>query len=145
MTTSQAATGSAWVAVVALLWGCAAAPAGVAGPQATKGSTAMVMLSDQDDGRTLSVHVGDSLELRLPENATTGYRWAPDGFDAKLVELTETAADYPKGAVGSGGKAVFRFKVVGAGSGAIRLKSWRSFEGDRSITKRFSVTLDATR
>ena len=31
-------------------------------------------LTDADNGRTIDTHVGDTLVLRLPENATTGYR-----------------------------------------------------------------------
>ena len=39
--------------------------------------------------------------------------------------------------------AVFRFRVVGAGAGRLALKSWRSWEGERSIVQRFVVTIDA--
>jgi len=33
-------------------------------------------LTEVDDGRTIAAKVGDTIELVLPENATTGYRWA---------------------------------------------------------------------
>ena len=104
----------------------------------------MLTLTDQDDGRRLAVHVGDVLELRLAENATTGYRWAPDRYDAGLLALAGATASYPNAAVGSGGAAVFRFRVVAAGSGTLALKYWRHWEGSGSIIRRFAVTIDAT-
>ena len=106
----------------------------------------MLTLTAQDDGRRVPVHVGDVFTIRLAENATTGYRWAPDSYDTKLLALADATADYPNtGAVGSGGEAIFQFRVLGAGSGPVVLKYWRHFEGEGSIIQRFSVTIDAAR
>jgi predicted secreted protein len=74
----------------------------------------MLTLTDQDNGRRLPVHLGELLEIHLAENATAGYRWAPDNYDTRLLELAEATATYPNAAVGSGGEAIFRFRVVGA-------------------------------
>jgi inhibitor of cysteine peptidase len=104
----------------------------------------MLTVTDQDNGRHLPAHVGDLLMLHLAENATSGYRWAPESYDTRLLELVEATAAYPNAAVGSGGEAIFRFRVVGAGSGTLALKYWRHWEGAGSITQRFAVTIDAT-
>ncbi len=104
----------------------------------------MLTLTDQDNGRHLPVHVGDLLEIRLAENATTGYRWAPDSYDSGLLELAEATADYPGTAVGSGGEAIFRFRIIGVGSSTLALKYWRHWEGASSIIRRFAVMIDAT-
>jgi predicted secreted protein len=104
----------------------------------------MLTLTDQDNGRRLAVRVGDMLTLRLAENATTGYRWEPDRYDTRLLELAEETASYPNAAVGSGGEAIFRFRIVSAGSSTLALKSWRHWEGAGSIIQRFAVTIDAT-
>lgn len=103
----------------------------------------MTTLTDQDNGRRVSVHVGDMLEINLPENATAGYRWAPDSYDARLLEFTEETASYPSAAVGAGGNTILRFRVVGVGSGTLALKYWRHWEGPGSIIQRFAVTIDA--
>jgi len=87
--------------------------------------------------------VGYRLEIRLAENATAGYRWTLDSYDAGQLELTEATASYPNAAVGSGGEAIFRFRVVGVGSSTLRLRYWRHWEGEGSIIQRFSVTNDA--
>jgi inhibitor of cysteine peptidase len=103
----------------------------------------MLTLREQDNGRRVPAHVGDEIEVRLAENATTGYRWAPDSPDAGVLQPVEATANYPSAAVGAGGEAIFRFRVVGPGSGKLALKSWRHWEGDRSIIQRFAVTVDA--
>ena len=103
----------------------------------------MLTLTRQDNGRRVAAHVGDMIELRLPETATSGYRWAPDGHDSRVLDLAETTALYPHAAPGSGGQAIFRFRVIGVGAGVLSLKSWRGWEGDGSIVERFAATIDA--
>jgi inhibitor of cysteine peptidase len=103
----------------------------------------MTTLTDQDNGRRLPVRVGDVVTLRLTENASTGYRWAPDAYNAGLVELVEATASYPKTATGSGGEAVFRFRAIGVGSSALALKCWRHWDGEGSIVRRFAVMIEA--
>jgi len=103
----------------------------------------MLTLTDQDNGRRLPAHVGDLLEIHLGENATTGYRWAPDSYDTGLLELAEATASYPSAAVGSGCEAIFRFRVVGVGSSTLTLKYWRHWEGTGSTIQSFAVTIDA--
>ena len=103
----------------------------------------MLTLTDQDNGRRLPVHVRDLLEIYLTENATAGYRWAPDSYDTVLLELVDETTGYPNVAVGSGGKAIFRFQIVGVGSSKLTLKCWRHWEGTGSIIQRFAVTIDA--
>lgn len=103
-----------------------------------------IMLTQRDDGRHLRVQVGDTIEIHLSENATTGYRWEPDGLDSHLFELASATADYPSRALGSGGDAQFNIKVIAKGSATLRLKNWRRWEGEAGIIKRFEVKVDAT-
>jgi inhibitor of cysteine peptidase len=105
---------------------------------------AVVTLTDQDNGLRLPLHVGDMLEIHLAEIATAGYRWAPDNYDTGVLELAEATASYPSAAVGSGGEAIFRFRVVGVGSSTLVMKYWRHWEGSGSIIQRFAVTIDAS-
>ena len=116
----------------------------------------LLTLTDQDDGERVTARVGDLIEIHLAEIAPAGYRWAPDSYDTGLLELAEATASYPSAvlrepmestesevAVGSGGEAIFRFRVVGVGSSTLALKYWRHWEGARSIIQRFAVTIDA--
>lgn len=101
----------------------------------------MQMLTEADDGRTIDLHVGDAVQVTLPENATTGYRWEIDQLDAAIVATEGSKSNYPGGAVGAAGKVSFAFKAEKAGNGEVALKYWRRFEGDSSIVRRFRINL----
>ena len=106
----------------------------------------MLTLSEKDDGRSIDLTVGDDIEVSLPENATTGYRWAVDRTDDAVVNLVSTRPNYPSGgAVGSGGQVSFVFRGGKPGTGAIALKQWRPWEGDLSIVGRFRVEVHVQR
>ncbi|MFO1158722.1 MAG: protease inhibitor I42 family protein [Reyranellaceae bacterium] len=102
----------------------------------------MHTIRDQDNDRRVLLHVGEPIEIRLAENASTGYRWALESHDAGLLEPVEVTASYPGAAVGSGGEAIFRFRAVAAGSTTLALKYWRHWEGAGSAIRHFSVTFD---
>ena len=103
----------------------------------------MPSLTEADNGHAVDLHVGEAVSVTLPENATTGYRWAIDRLDPDIVEANEARPRYPSGQVGSGGEVTFAFKRTAPGSGEVLLKHWRHFEGDASVTKRFRVRLNA--
>ena len=103
----------------------------------------MQTLTEADNDRTIDIAVGDTVRISLPENATTGYRWAIDRVDNEVIEAVESEPHYAGNAVGSGGNVMFTFKGKKSGSGEIVLKYWRHFEGDASVRKRFSVRLNA--
>jgi inhibitor of cysteine peptidase len=101
----------------------------------------MLSLTETDNGRTIDLRLGDKIQITLPENATTGYRWAIDRYDEELVEAISTEPHYEGKAVGSGGEVAFSFQAKKPGAGEIALKHWRHFEGDSSVTNRFRVRL----
>ena len=103
----------------------------------------MQSLTEADNERTVELRVGASVRLTLPENATTGYRWAIDRLDRDVVEEAASEAHPSGGAIGSAGNVSFDFMAKKAGSSEIALKYWRHFEGDASIVRRFSFRLNA--
>ena len=102
-------------------------------------------LTERDDGRTIEATVGDTIELVLPENATTGYRWAFDGLDEHIVRADEGELIGRPTGIGSGGAVRWRLTALAAAATEVRLKLWRRWEGDRSIQKRFAVRLTIKR
>jgi inhibitor of cysteine peptidase len=86
---------------------------------------AMQSLTEADNERTVDLRVGESVRLTLPENATTGYRWAIDRYDEQLFEVVATEPHYPKDSIGAGGDVSFTFRAKKSGSGEIALKNWR--------------------
>ena len=97
-------------------------------------------LTDAANGKTLEAKTGDVILVRLPENATTGYRWAVDAMDETKLELVKSEYVREGKAIGSGGEMTWTLKAKSKGSSTLKLKLWRSFEGDKSIQQRFVVT-----
>jgi inhibitor of cysteine peptidase len=101
-----------------------------------------------DDGKTVAARPGDEIVVVLAENATTGYRWHLDqaGGVVRLLSdgYRETApADDEEPVFGRGGLREFRFAVDGPGTETVSLKHWQEWEGDSSVTRRVSFTIDA--
>jgi inhibitor of cysteine peptidase len=81
--------------------------------------------------------VGQTFEIRVPSNPTTGYRWiiAP-AVDEKIVHLVNQqyirgGADMP----GAGGEEVWTFKAVGAGRTEISMGYLRPWEMNTPVAK----------
>lgn len=98
-------------------------------------------LTERDHDRTVTVHVGQPVTVSLPENASTGYRWAPADSDPRFVTVQAGAPRYPSGAVGSGGRTEWVLTPIAPGETSVALKLWRSWEGDASVAERFRVGL----
>ena len=128
--------------VAALLGAILLLHAGGAVAAETGKADAMQSLTEADNGRTVDLRVGESVRLTLPENATTGYRWAIDRLDRDVVEEAGSEPHPSGGAIGSGSNVTFDFTAKKAGSGEVALKYWRHFEGDGSVVKRFSFRLN---
>jgi inhibitor of cysteine peptidase len=103
----------------------------------------MPSLTEADDGRTVDLRVGETVEVTLSQNASAGYRWAIERLDPGIVEANESKSSHPQGQVGSAGRETFTFKATRPGSGEVLLKYWRHFEGDSSITQRFRMRMNA--
>jgi inhibitor of cysteine peptidase len=103
----------------------------------------LVQLSEHDNGRRVSAHVGDEIVVRLPENATTGYQWTVNSYSDDYLSFEgRNGADAPVGPPGAGGSdAAFRFIATSEGEATIELKLWRGFEPDDARLHRFTATI----
>lgn len=101
---------------------------------------ATTTLQEADDGRTVELGVGDTLEVVLPEQASSGYRWAVDACDEGLLQALDARADYGNG-IAVVGLVRFQFVARRAGQGAVVLKLWRHWEGDASVQRRWRAVV----
>lgn len=100
----------------------------------------MRSLSLADDGTAVEIDVGETLSVRLPENASSGHRWAPDEVDPKILKLLADEPGYAGGAgIGAGGEVTFEARAVAPGAGEFAFKKWREWEGTPSIVERFRL------
>jgi inhibitor of cysteine peptidase len=101
-----------------------------------------LLVTKAQDGQVIRASVGDRVALELPENPTTGYKWAFAFLDEArlIVESSDYLAMSP--AVGSGGVERWTFRARAPGAARIELKHLRPWQGDGSIIERFGLTLD---
>ena len=103
---------------------------------------AVFALTQADNGESLFVKGGDIVNVSIPENPTTGYRWAVDTVDASVLRLLNSTFSTSSGlAIGGGGTRTMTFQAVGPGSTSINLKLWREWLGDASIIGRFGADI----
>jgi inhibitor of cysteine peptidase len=119
----------------------------VTAPAMAEGSVSgqTVQLTEQDAGRKVNLHVGQSCVITLFENATTGYRWAIDTIDPSLLESAGVTPKYGGGAVGSGGHVDWKFVAKAPGTASVGFKLWRQWAGDSSIIRRLGFEFHIVR
>ena len=101
-----------------------------------------IVVTRNDQGRTIEVHPDDVIVLRLDENLTTGHSWELEPTDSSVIELidsTHTAA--PAIAMGQGGVRTVRFAARAAGSRDVGLRLRRPWEPPDNALDRFDVTV----
>jgi inhibitor of cysteine peptidase len=104
---------------------------------------AATVLTEADARTPIAVRVGDTVDLRLSENPSTGYVWslAFDPPDAAAVTGSQWTA---KGvAIGAPGVRDLSIAIRQAGNLVIRAQNARPWEGEASVTKRLEFRLEA--
>ena len=96
-----------------------------------------VLLNERDRDRTVEVPIGVVLDVRLQENPTTGYSWTVEA--ANGLEQLENSFETGGAAIGAARVRVLRFRAAHPGSLELRLKHWRQWEGEASVTDRFGA------
>lgn len=101
----------------------------------------VVTISEANNGQTVALDRGDSLEVRLPSNPTTGYEWTAL-LSGSAVRQAKPAA-YVRATtqlLGAGGTQVFSYAAVAAGTEHLTFSYARSWEHVPPL-KRISLTV----
>jgi predicted secreted protein len=102
----------------------------------------MLRLVKADNGKSIEVLPGETVVVSLQEDAMGGYCWEIDNLDeTKLAFIGTKLETLPGAAIGGGRVRSLSFKVTEPGSARIQLKLKRSWESDKSIADRYSVTV----
>ena len=85
---------------------------------------------------------GDTLEIVLDANPTTGYQWKAMPWDTKVIEQVDKPVYKSRSeAIGSGGELTFYFKALSTGQTPLKFIYFRDFEKDVPPIKSFKVTI----
>jgi len=99
-------------------------------------------ITEADAGRQFELQVGDTLEIRLPVNPTTGFQWEVSDLDSAILRpVGEPAFEPSSNGVGSGGQVTLRFQAVEAGQTELKMILHRPFEKDVPPIQTFEVTV----
>jgi inhibitor of cysteine peptidase len=105
----------------------------------------MKLISEQYNGISVEITIGEQIAIQLPENPTTGYSWDssdwhfPDNIDMLLNQFLPTAPTK----VGSGGYRRWIIKPTKAGTYQIELGYQRNWESNPVAT--FGFTLEVVK
>ena len=124
--------------LLALLISLAAAACGGggAGPE-------NVYIADEDDnGQSVTMSVGDMLQLMLPENPTTGYTWAiVTNDEGVLAPSGEPAYEVESDAIGAGGTKTFMFQALAPGTSVLQMVNAMQWETPVVPAETFELTI----
>jgi len=102
-----------------------------------------MQLTERDNGAAITVRRAEEIVIALPENPTTGYRWA---VEATGDALALTSADFAPAttAIGSGGKRTMRFIAQRPGTSTIHAQLRRAWEDPKAAINAYTVTIAVT-
>ena len=102
-----------------MLFSLAAAACGGGGGE---GPENVYIADEADNGQSVTMGVGDMLQIMLDENQTTGYLWSIVTNDEGVLALSgEPAYEVESDAIGAGGTKTFLFEAVGPGTSVLRM------------------------
>ncbi len=103
--------------------------------------TAPPCIDDASNGQEREFALGQTFEICLPENPTTGYRWQLDSAAAPIVALESDRFEPPDGPPGQGGRHHWQFRATQVGAAAIELAYRRAWANDGPPAKTFTLRI----
>src|SRR3954451_21293405 len=91
------------------------------------------------DSGEMSVSVGDTVTLRLPENATTGYVWSVSNLGPGLVLEEDRIVPSRDGAPGAAREHLFQLRADRSGEWPVDLRLARDWESDELEERQIRV------
>ena len=102
----------------------------------------VIRINEADAGKTIELSTGDTLELSLEGNPTTGYTWEVLSGQALLEQMSEVEfSAASQQLVGSSGQMLFKFEAVAAGETILEMAYLRPFERDVEPLQSYSINI----
>lgn len=98
------------------------------------------VITDADKGGVVHLRLGDTLELRLKSNPSTGFMWYVEKESTPLLKLAhQSQTDITEPGEGRPVYQVFRFEPRRGGDGVLRLHYVRSWEKPAPDEEQFDI------
>jgi len=104
-------------------------------------NTQMIILKVQDNGKSITVRRGDTLQIELERSAGTGYEWYIDESYKEYLDLLKEDKEEIsiKGFVGTPVVTRWQLKAVKQGNTNIKFLLYRNWEGKEKAASSFQV------
>lgn len=103
----------------------------------------MLELDNTANGGKVELRVGESFELRLSENPTTGYCWQLRLPVGPFLEVEDDSFAGPHGTFGAGGLHIWRFRAAEKGVARLEIENRRSWEPEPVETFEVAIEVKA--
>jgi inhibitor of cysteine peptidase len=108
--------------------------AGLAAAYAFSGNSNMKVLDDRNNTQTITIKSGETFQIELSENPSTGYAWNISATPG-LTIVNDTFVPSSSGLTGAGGKREWQIRASGNGdqqlSGTYK-RSWETISGNET-------------
>jgi inhibitor of cysteine peptidase len=99
----------------------------------------MLQVTKNQSGGAVEVVLGESFEIQLPENPTTGYRWQLRSSGEPILEVQDDSFQPTTDRPGAGGMRRWRFRAGQEGATNLQIEYRRSWEKAAVETFQISV------
>jgi inhibitor of cysteine peptidase len=99
----------------------------------------MLQVNKDQNGDAVEVAPGESFEIQLPENPTTGYRWHIRSPGEPVLEVQDDSFQASAIVPGAGGVRCWRFRAAQEGTADLEMDYKRSWEKGRADSFRIHV------
>jgi inhibitor of cysteine peptidase len=110
-----------------------------------KSPSAVVTITEQDDGKDVDLPSGDTLVVRLKSNPSTGYSWAIKGDPSplRLVKSSTKKTGQTSHVAGAPATQEFRLTALSSGMASLTLEYRRPWEYTAGPARTFRVRVNA--
>lgn len=94
----------------------------------------MKTIIKSQNGSTIKVNKGDHLQLKLEENATTGYRWKLDHYNKNMFRISEKDELGSGEGIGAGHVKIYDITILSDDAAELNLSLQNQWEHDVADT-----------
>jgi inhibitor of cysteine peptidase len=105
----------------------------------------MRTIESNQSGQTITMAVGDTIMVRLPENASTGFRWTLLSSGEPACAIIDEQREPPAPATpGAGGRHAWQLQARAAGECDFKLAYRRPWEEGSAPARQFDIHIRVT-